>query len=69
MSTMMSLFYDTGVIFLKIIETPVATSRGVIVWFDFLAQRPKTIPEAVRSAVASYELIPSQVDGPAAGAR
>ncbi len=63
-----SSFQLRAAIFRKGEEAPAATSRGVMVWFDFLKQRSKTIPEAVRSAVASYELIPTQVDGPAIGA-
>jgi acyl-CoA thioester hydrolase len=36
-------------------DTPVITSRGVMVWFDFERQQTALIPEAIRLKVASYE--------------
>ena len=32
-----------------------ATSKGVLVWFDFDAQRARPIPEHVRRAIIAYE--------------
>ena len=36
-------------------DTPVITSRGVMVWFDFERQQTALIPEAIKLKVASYE--------------
>ncbi|MGH8162566.1 MAG: acyl-CoA thioesterase [Gammaproteobacteria bacterium] len=36
-------------------EEVVATGEGVMVWFDFDAQQPVPIPEALRRRVAEYE--------------
>lgn len=38
-------------------EQPVATSKGVIVWFDFREQRPAPIPQQVRETVLAYEVV------------
>ncbi len=38
-------------------DQPVATSKGVIVWFDFREQRPAPIPEQVRKTVLAYETV------------
>ncbi len=38
-------------------EAPVAASRGVLVWFDYPAQRSRPVPAAVRDAVKAFEAI------------
>lgn len=40
---------------------PVATSLGVLVWFDTQAQRPKTVPERVRRAITEFEAIAPEI--------
>jgi len=35
----------------------VATLQGVIVWFDYRAQKPAAIPEVVRSTIRSFEVV------------
>ncbi len=40
---------------------PAATSVGVMVWFDFQAQRSATLPEALRTAIINYERIPPHI--------
>lgn len=39
-------------------DEPAATSSGVLVWFDFAAQKSAPIPAAVRSAIIEYEHVP-----------
>lgn len=38
-------------------EQLVATLQGVIVWFDYRAQKPAAIPEVVRSTIRSFEAV------------
>lgn len=38
----------------------VAVGRGVMVWFDFDAQRPAPVPEALRRRIAEYERVRPQ---------
>lgn len=41
-------------------EAPAATSRGVVVWFDFSAQRPAPLPGALRERVRHWETLAPQ---------
>ena len=34
---------------------PVASSKGVVVWFDFHAQRTTAIPDTIREAIMAFE--------------
>lgn len=43
------------VIYRKGEDLPVATSKGVLVWFDTQAQRPKAVPEKVRRRITEFE--------------
>lgn len=38
----------------------VATSRSVLVWFDFLAQRPVPVAEWLKARIAAYETTPPE---------
>lgn len=38
-------------------EAPAATSRGVIVWFDFRAQKPAPLPDSLRERVRAWETL------------
>ncbi|HNO59691.1 MAG TPA: hypothetical protein PKH44_03580 [Plasticicumulans sp.] len=38
----------------------VATSRGVIVWFDFRAQKPAPLPDSLRERVRAWETLRPQ---------
>lgn len=42
-------------IFLKDSMLPAATSRSVIVWFDFLKQTSQSIPKEIREKILAYE--------------
>ena len=42
-------------------STPVATSTGVLVWFDRLQQRSKPVPAAVREKAMSFEVLPPEI--------
>jgi acyl-CoA thioester hydrolase len=39
-------------------EQLVAATQGVVVWFDYVAQKPAPVPEAVRALIRSIEPIP-----------
>ena len=45
----------TAHIYRKGEKVPVATSKGVVVWFDFVAQKTKRIPDGMRQAIIKYE--------------
>lgn len=38
-------------------EQPAATSKGVLVWFDAVRQRPTPIPAALRELVMGFEVL------------
>ncbi len=42
-------------------EEPVASSRCVLVWFNFREQRSKPIPDAVRQAIIHFENFPPEI--------
>lgn len=44
-------------IYIKGEQEPVATSKGVMVWFGFSEQRPTPVPAAVREAIMAFEVI------------
>ncbi len=37
-------------------DRPAATSRGVLVWYDFAGQGSAPLPEALRAAILDYEI-------------
>jgi len=39
-------------------DTLVAEGRAVVVWFDFDAQKPARIPDAVREIIRNFEAVP-----------
>ncbi|MDX1654496.1 MAG: thioesterase family protein [Candidatus Competibacteraceae bacterium] len=47
-------------IFRKGQEEPVSASRGVMVWFDFEAQKGVQVPGWVRKAIYDYETLPPE---------
>ena len=48
-------------IFLAGADAPVATSKAVVVWFDYANQRTTTLPEALRQRVLDLEVVPPEV--------
>lgn len=38
-------------------DTPVITSKGVMVWFDFEQQQTAPIPDAIKAKVGAYEIL------------
>lgn len=42
-------------IFVVGVEQPVATSRAVIVWFDYAGQRSAPLPDAMRARIVAFE--------------
>ncbi len=36
-------------------ESPVATSNGIVVWFNFVTQRAEPIPDDIRNRIIQYE--------------
>ncbi len=44
-------------IFSKDGDTPVATSRGAVVWFNYSEQRAATVPESLRATVRGFEAV------------
>ena len=44
-------------IFRKAEVSPLATSKAVVVWFDFVRQRPTPVPAAVRDRIYAFEAI------------
>jgi acyl-CoA thioester hydrolase len=38
-------------------ETPVAVTRGVLVWFDYRANTPLPVPEAVKAKIRAIEKV------------
>lgn len=41
-------------------DTPVAVTRGVLVWFDYRAGTPLPVPEAVRARIRGLEAVPPE---------
>ncbi len=41
-------------------EQPVLTGEGILVWFDFVNDKPIPLPESTRSAICRFEAIPPQ---------
>lgn len=41
-------------------EEPVATGQGVVVWYDYVEQKPAPVPAAVREAVLRFETVAPQ---------
>ena len=39
---------------------PVLTGEGILVWFDFINDKPIPLPESARSAICRFEAIPPQ---------
>ena len=48
-------------IFLAGDDTPVATSKAVVVWFDYVNQRTAQLPDALRQRVLELEAVPPEV--------
>ncbi len=46
-------------IYLKGEQQPAATSKAVLVWFDFARQRSQPVPAAVRKTIMAYEMVES----------
>lgn len=44
-------------IYQKDLDEPVSESLAVVVWFDFVGQKSKVIPDTVRDRISKYELI------------
>lgn len=42
-------------------DKPVATSTGVVVWFDYVSQRTAPLPDALRQRVLELEAVPPEV--------
>lgn len=38
-------------------DRPVAVTRGIVVWFDYLNNKPLSVPEAVRAKIRAYETL------------
>jgi len=38
----------------------VASSRSVLVWFDFSSQRPAVVPDGLKARIAAYESTPPE---------
>ena len=41
-------------------EQPVLTGEGILVWFDFVNDKPIPLPESARSAICRFKAIPPQ---------
>jgi acyl-CoA thioester hydrolase len=41
-------------------DTPVATSRAVIVWFDYRRQGAAPVPEKLRATIRQFEAVPPE---------
>ena len=39
-------------------STPVATSKGIVVWLDFIEQVNKRVPDEYREKIVDYEILP-----------
>ena len=52
-----SLDMDSA-IFIKGEDKVITTSRGVMVWFDFVANETKPVPDNIRQTLIEYEQIP-----------
>ena len=50
-----SSFHIVGAIYRQGEDTPVATCRGVMVWFDYVRQKATPIPDRVREAIIDFE--------------
>jgi acyl-CoA thioester hydrolase len=48
-------------IFLAGEDAPVATSKAVVVWFDYVNQRTTPLPDALRQRVLDLEVVPPEV--------
>jgi acyl-CoA thioester hydrolase len=42
-------------------DAPVATSKAVVVWFDYENQRTTPLPDALRQRVLDLEVVPPEV--------
>lgn len=42
-------------------DAPVATSRAVVVWFDYTNQRTAPLPDALRQRVLELEAVPPEM--------
>lgn len=42
-------------------DEPRATSRGVVVWFDYTAQKTIALPDAARARILEFEKVPPEV--------
>jgi acyl-CoA thioester hydrolase len=42
-------------------DTPAATARAVVVWFDYVNQRTAPLPDALRQRVLDLEVVPPDV--------
>lgn len=51
---------ETG-IFLAGEDEPVATSRAVVVWFDYVNQRTAALPDVLRRRMVELESVPPQM--------
>lgn len=47
-------------IYIKDDERPAATSKAVMVWFDFASSQSAPLPLELREAIQAYEIIPPQ---------
>jgi acyl-CoA thioester hydrolase len=48
-------------IFLAGDDSPVATSKAVVVWFDYVSQQTAALPDALRQRVLELEVVPPEV--------
>jgi acyl-CoA thioester hydrolase len=48
-------------IFLAGDDTPVATSKAVVVWFDYVNQQTAPLPDDLRQRVLELEVVPPEV--------
>jgi acyl-CoA thioester hydrolase len=48
-------------IFLAGEDAPVATSKAVVVWFDYVNQRTAPLPDALRKRVTELEVVPPEM--------
>jgi acyl-CoA thioester hydrolase len=48
-------------IFLAGEDSPAATSKAVVVWFDYANQRTAPLPDALRQRVAEFEAVPPEM--------
>lgn len=41
-------------------DSPVATARAIVVWFDYQQQKTTPLPEKLRQAIREFEVVPPQ---------